>query len=139
MAETKTKPTTASVKEFLDEKAEGQARKDCDTIAALMEKVTGEKPVMWGPSIVGFGKYHYQYDSGHQGEMCITGFSPRAANLTLYVIAGSDGQADLLARLGKHKSSKGCLYIKKLADIDISILEELIRNSVSHIRTKFPD
>lgn len=94
---------------------------------------------MWGPSIVGFGKYHYKYDSGHEGEICLTGFSPRKRNISLYVLAGFPGQADLLKKIGKHKAGKGCLYIKKLEDVNVSILESLIEQSVDFLKKKYPD
>ena len=139
MAELKTKPTEISVESFLDKAADPKVRADCDTIISMMERLTGEKPKMWGPSIVGFGKYHYKYESGREGEICITGFSPRKPNITLYVMAGFEGQADLLAKLGKHKASKACLYIKRLADIDINILESLVKGSIDFVKKKYPD
>jgi hypothetical protein len=135
MAETKTKPTEVSVADFLDKTA-GTARQDCNTLMAIMEKVTGEKPKMWGASIVGFGQYHYKYASGHEGDICITGFSPRKANLSLYVLAGAEGQSDLLAKLGKHKASKGCLYIKKLDDVNLDVLEMIVINCVNTVKKK---
>ena len=126
MAEAKTKPTEKTVDSFIATVEDDKVRADCYTIINLMEKVTGEKPKMWGPAIVGFGKYTYKYESGRSGEICMTGFSPRKANITLYVLAGFPGQAELLDKLGKHTSGKGCLYIKKLADINIDVLESLI-------------
>jgi len=138
MAELKTKATDQSVKDFLDKKASAKVRKDCDVIISLMSKITGEKPKMWGPSIVGFGKYHYRYESGHEGDMCITGFSPRKSNLTLYVIADYPEQEQLLKKLGKHTSSKACLYIKKLEDVDITVLEKMISKSVAYTKKKYP-
>ena len=101
-----------------------------------MRRVTGEPAKMWGPSIIGFGQYHYRYDSGHEGDMCLIGFSPRKANLVLYVLPGFEGQADMLARLGKHKHGKGCLYINKLADVDLAVLEELAAASFKHMKAK---
>lgn len=139
MAELKTKPTDTSVAAFLDKAADPKLRADCDVIISLMEKIAGEKPKMWGPGIVGFGSYHYKYESGREGDMCVTGFSPRKPAITLYVMAGSEGQAALLEKLGKYKVSKGCLYIKKLADIDLQVLENIIANGVHHIRNKYPD
>jgi hypothetical protein len=136
MAEMKTKPTEVSVDAFLDKVTDDKTRKDCDILINLMEKVTGEKPVMWGSSIVGFGKYHYKYNSGHEGEICLTGFSPRKGNLSLYVLAGVEGQNDLLAKLGKYKAGKGCLYIKKLDDVDINVLETLIIKLVDFLKKK---
>jgi len=139
MAELKTKATEISVKDFLDAKADPKVRTDCDTLCTIMQRVTGEPAKIWGPSIVGFGKYHYVYDSGREGEMCITGFSPRKPALTLYVCAAADAQAPLLEKLGKFKSSKGCLYIKKLADVNIDILEQIVKTGVEHLRSKYPD
>lgn len=138
MAELKTKPTEITVESFLDKAADPKVRADCDTIISMMERLTGDNPKMWGPSIIGFGKYHYKYESGREGEICITGFSPRKPNITLYV-ANIEGQADLLTKLGKHKASKGCLYIKKLADVDIAILESLVKRSIDFLKKKYPD
>jgi len=138
MAELKTKPTEITVESFLNSAADPRVRADCDTIISMMERLTGEKPKMWGPSIVGFGKYRYKYESGREGEICITGFSPRKPNITLYV-AGIEGQADLLTKLGKHKASKGCLYIKRLADVDMDILESLVKASIDFLKKKYPD
>ena len=128
MAETKTKPTPASVDDFLDRVAHPVRRADGTALRAMMERVTGEPAVMWGPSIVGFGACHYRYASGHEGDMCRVGFSPRSANLVLYVGGFPEYEA-LLARLGKHKRSKACLYINRLADVDLSVLEEIVRRT----------
>jgi hypothetical protein len=128
MAEIKTRPTDVSVDAFLDGVAHPVRRADGKALRAMMERVSGEPAVMWGPSIVGFGRYHYRYASGHEGEMCRVGFSPRAANLVLYVGGFPDYEA-LLAKLGKHKRSKACLYINKLADVDPAVLEEITRRS----------
>jgi len=137
MAEAKTKPTEKTVDSFIATVEDDKVRADCYTIINLMEKVTGEKPKMWGPAIVGFGKYTYKYESGRSGEICMTGFSPRKANITLYVLAGFPGQAELLDKLGKHTSGKGCLYIKKLADINIDVLESLIKESIKFLKEKY--
>jgi hypothetical protein len=126
MAETKTKPTEASVDAFLDGVAHPVRRADGNAVRALMERVTGEPAVMWGPSIIGFGTYHYRYASGHEGNAPRIGFSPRSANLVLYV-GGFAEYEGLLAKLGKHRSSKACLYINKLADVDLGVLEEIVR------------
>jgi len=139
MAEQKTKPTERPVEAFLDQVADEQVRDDCFAIARLMKKVTGAEAKMWGPSIVGFGQYHYKYDSGHEGYTCLTGFSPRKQNITLYVMPGADEHAGLLKKLGKHKAGKGCLYIKKLADIDTGVLEKLVARSVDTLKKKYPD
>jgi hypothetical protein len=126
MAEIKTKPTGVSVDAFLDGVAHPVRRADGKTLRALMERATGEPAVMWGPSIVGFGTYHYRYESGHEADMCRVGFSPRSANLVLYV-GGFPEYDALLAKLGKHKRSKACLYLNRLADVDEAVLEEIAR------------
>ncbi|HEX4762157.1 MAG TPA: DUF1801 domain-containing protein, partial [Sphingomicrobium sp.] len=118
MAENKTKPTDVSVGSFLDEVAHPVRRADGKTLRAMMERITGEPAVMWGPTIVGFGSYHYRYASGHEGDAARVGFSPRSANLVLYV-GGFPEYASLLGKLGKHKRSKACLYLNKLADVDL--------------------
>ena len=137
MAEAKTKPTEKTVDSFIATVEDDKVRADCYTIINLMEKVTGESHKMWGPAIVGFGKYTYKYESGRSGEICMTGFSPRKANITLYVLAGFPGQAKLLDKLGKHTSGKGCLYIKKLDDINIDVLESLIKESIKFLKEKY--
>jgi hypothetical protein len=137
MAEAKTKPTEKTVDSFIATVEDDKVRADCYTIINLMEKVIGEKPKMWGPAIVGFGKYTYKYESGRSGEICMTGFSPRKANITLYVLAGFPGQAELLDKLGKHTSGKGCLYIKKLGDVNIDVLESLIKESIKFLKEKY--
>ena len=130
MAELKTKETTASVSEFIDKIADPQRREDCRAVADIMRDVTGEEPKMWGSSIVGFGRYHYKYASGREGDWMITGFSPRKGDLTLYIMGGFDSFSDLLKDLGKYKTGKSCLYIKKLADIDVGVLRKLVKKSV---------
>lgn len=137
MAEQKTKPTEQSVESFLDTIADESVRDDCASLIKLMKKVTGAKPKMWGASIVGFGQYHYKYESGHEGDSCLTGFSPRKQNISVYVMPGFTGQTDLLNKLGKHKAGKGCLYIKRLADVDVKVLEKMIDHSVKHLRDKY--
>ena len=128
MAEIKTKPTDVSVDAFLDDVANPVRRADGKALRAMLEHITGEPATMWGPSIIGFGRYHYRYASGHEGDMCRLGFSPRSANLVLYV-GGFPEYESLLAKLGKHKSSKACLYLNKLADIDLGVLEEIARRT----------
>ncbi len=128
MAEIKTKPTAVDVDVFLDVVAHPVRRADGKAVREMMERVTGEPAAMWGPSIVGFGRYHYRYASGHEGDMCRIGFSPRSANLVFYVGGFPEYEA-LLARLGKHKTSKACLYVNKLADIDLDVLEQIVRRS----------
>ena len=128
MAEIKTKPTDVSVDAVLDGVAHSVRRADGKAVRVMMERVTGEPAVMWGPSIVGFGSYHYRYASGHEGDMCRVGFSPRSANLVLYVGGFPEYEA-LLAKLGKYKRSKACLYLNKLADVDLAVLEEIARRT----------
>lgn len=128
MAETKTKPTDVSVDAFLESVAHPVRRADGQAVRALMERVTGEQATMWGPSIVGFGSYHYRYASGHEGDAPRVGFSPRSANLVLYVGGFAEYDA-LLARLGKHRRSKACLYLTRLADVDVAVLEEIVRQT----------
>ena len=128
MAEIKTKPTDLSVDIFLDAVEHPVRRADGKALRTMMERITGEPATMWGPSIIGFGRYHYRYASGHEGDMCRIGFSPRSAHLVLYVGGFPDYDA-LLAKLGKHKTSKACLYVNKLADIDLTMLEEIVRQT----------
>ena len=137
MAEQKTRPTELSVESFLDAIADEGVRDDCAALVKLMKKVTGAKPKMWGTSIVGFGQYHYKYESGHEGDSCLTGFSPRKQNITLYVMPGFAEQSDLQSKLGKHKAGKGCIYIKSLADVDVKVLEKMIDHSVKHLQGKY--
>jgi hypothetical protein len=136
MTENKTKPTTTSVTEFLDAGTDEERRADAKALARLMQKVTGYEPVMWGPSIIGFGSYHYAYESGREGDMLIVGFSPRKAANVLYGLIGFDGAEAVLAKLGKHTSGKGCLYIKKLADVNMNVLETLIAEAVAATRAR---
>lgn len=136
MSELKTKVTDASVEDFLNSVENEQARKDCFEISKMMEAVTKAKPKMWGASIVGFGSYHYIGKSGREGDWMLTGFSPRKQNLTLYLMHGFDSEKDLLQRLGKHKTSMGCLYIKKLDDVDRKVLKELVAASVKKTKSQ---
>ena len=130
MAELKTKKTKASVSAFLNKIADAQRRKDCQTVLDFMKQATGEEPKMWGSSMVGFGTYHYRYASGREGDWPIIGFSPRKTDLTLYIMPGFENAQSLMAKLGKYKIGKSCLYIKKLADIEIPVLKKLIDTSV---------
>ncbi|MCA9383642.1 DUF1801 domain-containing protein [Candidatus Dojkabacteria bacterium] len=134
MSDLKTKKNAASVKAYLDGIIDDQRRKDCIKINKLMEKATGEKGAMWGKSIVGFGTYHYKYASGREGDWMLTGFSSRKQALTLYIMSGFNEYETLLKDLGKFKTGVSCLYIKSLNDINIDILEELIRRSVVHMK-----
>ena len=136
MAEPKTKKTDASVEAFLDAVADPRRREDAGAVLALMKRITGEVPKMWGPSIVGFGSYTYTYASGRTGDWPIVGFSPRKQALTLYVMPGFEKDADLMKRLGKHKTGKSCLYLNRLADVDAGVLEELVRRSVERMRNR---
>jgi hypothetical protein len=133
MAELKTKKTAASVDDFLNGVADAGQREDAFQLVKLMKEITGEAPRMWGPTIVGFGEYHYVYESGHEGDICLAGFSPRKGNLTLYFGAGFDEFGDLLKKLGKCKISKGCVYVKKLADIDLAVLRDLIECNIARL------
>ena len=137
MAENKTKATTVDPHDFIRQVDDEQKRQDSEELIRLMSKVTGKPPKMWGPSIIGFGKYHYKYDSGREGEICLTGFSPRKASLVLYIgLALEDTES--MAKLGKYKTGKSCLYIKKLDDIDRTILKKLVVNSVAEMRRRYP-
>lgn len=130
MAELKTKENDQSVTDFLNAIPDEQRRQDCFSIMEMMRKITGHEPKMWGDSIVGFGKYHYKYASGHEGDTCITGFSPRKQAITVYATYGFGNYPELMDRLGKYTTGKGCLYIKRMGDIDPAVLEELIRKLV---------
>jgi hypothetical protein len=134
MAERKTKPTDVSVDTFLNGVADAQQREDSFRVLEIMKEITGKPPKMWGPTMVGFGDYHYIYASGHEGDTLLTGFSPRKGALTLYFMAGLDERfAAQLKKLGKVKTSKGCLYIKKLADVDLAVLREMIQANIAHL------
>jgi len=133
MAELKTKSNDGSVEAFLNNVSDPKKRQDSYTVLELMKQVTGEEPVMWGDSIVGFGNYHYCYESGREGDWFLTGFSPRAQNLTLYIMSGFDQYDELMSRLGKYKTGKACLYVKKIDDIDQGVLRELVRLSVEFV------
>jgi hypothetical protein len=137
MTENKTQPTDASVDEFIAA-ASPEKKSDCDRLIALMRGITGEAPVLWGPSIIGFGRYHYEYDSGHEGDSALIGFSPRKRELVVYIMPGFDSFQALLAKLGKHKTGKSCLYIKRLSDIDLKVLNELMTESVKLMLGKYP-
>ncbi len=136
MAQTKT--TTPGVAAFINAIGDAQRRADCKALAKLMEQVTGAKPTMWGTAMVGFGSYHYVYDSGREGDSPLVAFSPRAQAITVYLMTGFDGAEALLARLGKVKTAKACLYIKQMADVDQSVLEQLVARSVAQLRKTYP-
>ena len=135
MAELKTKATTASVSDFLAAIEDDERREDCLAVVKIMKKATGAEPKMWGPSIVGFGDHRYKYESGRELDWFLTGFSPRKRELTLYIMPGFDRYDDLLASLGKYKTGKSCLYLKRLGDIDRTVLQTLVESSVKHMRS----
>ena len=136
MAELKTQPHDGDVNEFLDKVEPLSKRDDSYRVKEIMEEITGAKAVMWGPSIIGFGDYHYKYASGREADWFYTGFSPRKQALTLYIMSGFSRYESLMEKLGKFKTGKGCLYIKKIDDIDIRVLKELITESVNYLRSK---
>jgi hypothetical protein len=131
----KTQRNSASVKAFIDEVADERKRKDARAVLAMMEEITGEKPAMWGSSIVGFGSYHYIYASGQEGDWPLAAFSPRKDNLTLYLMPGFEEASDLLDKLGKHKTGVSCLYLKSLDDVHMPTLKALVRQSVKRMKT----
>jgi hypothetical protein len=139
MAELKTKLNNQSVEDFLNSIADDKKRQDSFKVLELMKEVTQAEARMWGDSIVGFGRYHYVYQSGREGEWFLTGFSPRKQNLTLYIMAGFEQYEPLLKKLGKHKTGKSCLSINKLQDIDLPTLKELVTQSVAHMHQTNPD
>lgn len=138
-SEPKTRPTGASVAEFLTGAGNESRQADCATLVAVMSQATGAPACMWGPSIVGFGRYAYEYDSGHSGEWPVVGFSPRKAEIVLYIMPGFSEQTDLLDRLGRHRIGKSCLYIKRLADVDMAVLNALIERSVTALQARRTD
>jgi hypothetical protein len=138
MAQNKTQPTDESVTAFLNAVEDEQKRADSFEILDMMRELSGEEPKMWGPAIIGFGTYHYKYDSGREGDFLRIGFSPRKKNISLYLISGANKNPDLLEKLGKHKTGKSCLYINKLADVDQSVLRNLIDNSLSEMTRIYP-
>lgn len=134
----KTQQTIASVDDFIASVADPAQREDARLTIEIMERLSGKPARMWGPSIVGFGSYHYRYESGREGDMCRIGFSPRKGQTVLYLIDGFAGHAELLAQLGKHKTGKACLYIKRLADVDMAVLEQLCSRSLAYMAEKYP-
>lgn len=133
----KTRPTGDDVIAWLEGVENETRRKDAFALLQIMKRITGCEPVLWGPSIVGFDQYHYIYDSGREGDMCLTGFSPRRGNLAIYIMGGFDGRDDMLKRLGKHRTGKSCLYVNRLADIDMGVLEALIARDVAYMRETY--
>jgi len=137
MTKLKTTPNDSDVHQFLNAVEDEQKRSDSFTILELMQNSIGEAPKMWGNSIIGFGSYHYKYESGREGDWFLTGFSPRKTSLSLYIMAGFDRYEELMSNLGKYKTGKSCLYVKKLDDVDETVLRELIEASVEHMRQKY--
>ena len=138
MAELKTQKNDASVEQFLNSVENDRKREDSFEILEMMKEVTGEEPVMYGSSIIGFGSYSYKYASGREGEWFLVGFSPRKQNITLYIMSGFDNYENLLGNLGKYKTGKSCLYVNKLVDVDEQVLRELVRESVDHMKSTNP-
>lgn len=143
MAESMTKTTGKSVKAFLATVIDEKRRADAQIVAGLMGRITGEEPRMWGDSIVGFGRYHYKYESGHEGDTCLVGFSPRKTEFSIYLTGTyfpgmEDARAKLLAKLGKHRMGKSCLYVKRIGDIDLKVLEALVTMSVDALKQHYP-
>jgi hypothetical protein len=140
MAEIKTKPTGASVDAYLASRASPEQLADCKAIMALCKRITKQQPKMWGPSIVGYGASTYRYESGHSGEMCLAAFAVRGRDLVVYVMgAETPEQGDRLARLGKHRMGKSCLYFKRLADLDVKVLEALMVGSIAEVKRLYPE
>lgn len=137
MADNKTKPTDASVQAYLAAIEDEGRRSDCVALASLMSEVIGEPPTMWGSSIVGFGSYHYKYDSGREGDACLCGFSSRKGDISVYLLASGAELEALLAKLGKHKMGKACLYIRRLSDVDADVLAQLVTASVAEVRRRY--
>jgi hypothetical protein len=138
-AENKTQATVARVEDFVTGIADENQRADARSLIAMMTRLSGEPATMWGPSIIGFGRYRYRYDSGREGEMCRIGFSPRKGQTVLYLIDGFEGHAELMAKLGKHKTGKSCLYVKRLSDIDLMVLEDMCRSSLAYMAAEYPE
>ena len=136
MPEQKTKPTKVSVAKFIASLPDERRRREARTLLNVYKAATGKRPVMWGPTIIGYGSYHYKYASGHEGDCCIAGFSPRKTALTVYIMAGFAEFVPLLKKLGPHKKSVGCLYLKSLDGIDLKVLEQMIRKSVADVRKR---
>ena len=134
MAELKTKQNDQSVTVFLDNIADERKRQDCYALLALMQEVTQAEPKMWGDSIIGFGSYDYKYATGNEGTWFVTGFAPRKQNLTLYIMSGFEEYDALMAKLGKHTTGKACLYVKRLSDVNLDVLRELVQRSIAHMR-----
>ncbi len=139
MSKNKTVPNDTPVSDFLAQVSPESKRQDAEDILAMMSELSGEPATLWGGSIIGFGQYHYRYDSGREGDFMRVGFSPRKANFSLYIMGGFENHQHLLDQLGKHKLGKSCLYINKLADIDQQVLRQLISDSLAHMQQRYPE
>ena len=139
MSQNKTRPTEVSPADFIASVDHPVRRADAQVLLEMMTRITGEQPKMWGPSIIGFGQYHYRYESGREGDFMRTGFSPRKSNMVVYILPGYTDFSAILDRLGKHKLGKSCLYINKLDDVDLDVLEELIRAGLADMAEKYPE
>ncbi|HUS02083.1 MAG TPA: DUF1801 domain-containing protein [Chitinophagaceae bacterium] len=139
MAKIKTTETSKSVTDFINSVSNEIKRNDSFQIIEIMQKITGFEPKMWGPTIIGFGKYHYKYDTGHEGDMPVAAFSPRSTAIVIYLAETFENRDELFQKLGKYKTGKVCLYIKKLGDIDVSVLKKMISNSIKNIQSRYPD
>lgn len=137
MPENKTQPTDASVSDYIASRASDEQRADCAVLMAMFQRLTGEPPTMWGPSIVGHGRYRYTYDSGRSGEACLAAFAIRGRELVVYLSCDGQDQQALLARVGKHRMGKSCFYFKRLADLDTAVLEQLVAGSIAEVRRKY--
>lgn len=137
MAENKTKPTDASVDDYIASRASDEQHADCRRLMTLLERVTRQPPTMWGPSIVGYGRYRYTYESGRTGEAPVAGFAIRGREIVVYLMAEGETQRSLLSRLGKHRIGKSCLYFKRLSDLDLSVLEKLVTNSIAEVKQRY--
>ncbi|WP_374673083.1 DUF1801 domain-containing protein [Ideonella sp.] len=137
MPENKTQPTDASVSDYIASRASDEQRTDCAVLMTMFQRLTGEPPTMWGPSIVGHGRYRYTYDSGRSGEACLAAFAIRGRELVVYLSCDGHDQQALLARVGKHKMGKSCFYFKRLADLDTAVLEQLVAGSIAEVRRKY--
>jgi hypothetical protein len=139
MAETKTKTTNESVAAYLAKITSDERRRDCKALVTMMKKATGQQPKLYHPGIVGFGKYHYKYDSGHEGDSCLVGFSSRKPDISIYLFPEFSQKEALLKKLGKHRMGKGCLYIRKLDDVDTGVLKKMVAASVAEVRRRYPE
>lgn len=138
MPANKTVATDVPVSDYLAAITDSQRRADCEQLVQLMQDISGFDAVMWGPAIVGFGQYHYRYDSGREGDMCVVGFSSRKSDISIYLVAASDKQQQLLTQLGKHKMGKSCLSVRRLSDIQLPVLQQLIEDSIATTRLRYP-